>query len=108
MTFLGERLDQLKEILEGELSYDIVSRTIYSTDASDYKEMPLAVAWPKGISDLKKILRLASEEGIGLTMRAAGTSLAGQVVSSGIIADVSRHMNRKNGSGWSPGWCWMN
>ena len=94
MTFLGERLDQLKEILEGELSYDIVSRTIYSTDASDYKEMPLAVAWPKGISDLKKILRLASEEGIGLTMRAAGTSLAGQVVSSGIIADVSRHMNR--------------
>jgi len=94
MTSLAIKLDLLKENLEGELSYDIVTRTIYSTDASDYMEMPVAVAWPKGISDLRKILRLASEEKTGLTIRAAGTSLAGQVVSSGIIADISRHMNR--------------
>jgi FAD/FMN-containing dehydrogenase/Fe-S oxidoreductase len=88
------RLNTLKETLDGDLKYDLITKTIYSTDASDYKEPPTAVAWPKGDSDIKKILLFASEEKIGITIRAAGTSLAGQVVSPGIIADISRYMNR--------------
>ncbi len=88
------RLNSLKETLDGDLKYDLITKTIYSTDASDYKEPPTAVAWPKGDSDIKKILLFASEEKIGVTIRAAGTSLAGQVVSPGIIADISRYMNR--------------
>ena len=88
------RLNSLKEALDGDLKYDLITKTIYSTDASDYKEQPTAVAWPKGNSDIKKILLFASEEKIGVTIRAAGTSLAGQVVSPGIIADISRYMTR--------------
>jgi len=88
------RLNSLKEALDGDLKYDLITKTIYSTDASDYKEQPTAVAWPKGDSDIKKILLFASKEKIGVTIRAAGTSLAGQVVSPGIIADISRYMNR--------------
>ena len=88
------RLDNLKENLEGELKYDLITKTIYSTDASDYKEQPTAVAWPKGAPDIKKILLFASKENIGVTIRAAGTSLAGQVVGPGIIADISRYMTR--------------
>ncbi|MBP1675049.1 MAG: FAD-binding protein, partial [Bacteroidetes bacterium] len=88
------RLNSLKNSLEGDLKYDLITRTIYATDASDYKEQPVAVAWPKGVPDLKKILQFASEEKIGVTIRAAGTSLAGQVVSSGIIVDISRYMNK--------------
>jgi len=88
------RLNSLRETLDGELKYDLITKTIYSTDASDYKEQPAAVVWPKGDSDIKKILLFASEEKIGVTIRAAGTSLAGQVVASGIIADISRYMNR--------------
>ena len=80
--------------LEGELRYDSITRTIYATDASVYREMPVAVAWPKNISDLKKIVAFARSEKIPVTVRAAGTSLAGQVVSGGLIADISRHMNR--------------
>jgi FAD/FMN-containing dehydrogenase/Fe-S oxidoreductase len=94
MDSLVTRLNSLKETLEGDIKYDIITKTIYSTDASDYKEQPIAVAWPKGALDLKKILLFASQESIGVTIRAAGTSLAGQVVSSGIIADISRYMNR--------------
>lgn len=94
MDSLVNKLDSLKETLEGGIKYDIITKTIYATDASDYKEEPAAVAWPKGVSDLKKILLFASEEKIGVTIRAAGTSLAGQVVGSGIIADISRYMNR--------------
>jgi len=88
------KLDTLARSLDGELKYDRITRTIYATDASVYREIPLAVAWPKGDSDLKKILALASNECISITIRAAGTSLAGQVVSSGIIVDISRYMKR--------------
>ncbi|HBE40059.1 MAG TPA: FAD-binding oxidoreductase [Bacteroidales bacterium] len=91
---LYSKLDTLSESLEGELKYDKITRTIYSTDASVYREVPLAVAWPKNDADIKKILAFASNESIGITMRAAGTSLAGQVVSSGIIVDISRYMKK--------------
>ncbi len=91
---LTSGLAELGKSLEGDLKYDILYRTIYSTDASDYKERPVAVAYPRGVTDIKKILRFAAENNTGVTMRAAGTSLAGQVVSTGIIADISRYMNR--------------
>ena len=88
------RLDNLAGNLEGDLKYDTITRTIYATDASVYREFPVAVIWPKGKSDLKKIIAFAAEEKTGITMRAAGTSLAGQVVSSGIIVDISRYMKK--------------
>ena len=85
-------LDSLKKEIEGDLKYDNVTRIIYSTDASVYRELPLAVVWPRSAADIKKVLAFATREKTSITMRAAGTSLAGQVVSSGIIVDVSRYM----------------
>lgn len=92
-TFLT-RLKELSKSLDGELGYDGKTKTMYSTDASVYKEEPVAVAWPKGEQDICKLLSFAREQKLNITARAAGTSLAGQVVSSGIIMDISRHMNR--------------
>ncbi|GAB3508889.1 FAD-binding and (Fe-S)-binding domain-containing protein [Emticicia fontis] len=87
---LEEQLNQLAQNLEGELHYDKVMRTLYATDASAYREMPLAVAIPKNESDLKKLISFAKENKTSLIPRTAGTSLAGQVVGSGIVVDVSR------------------
>ena len=83
------RLDDLSKYLEGDIRHDRITRTIYSTDASAYKEEPLAVIWPKNSNDIKKIIAFAREEKTGITMRAAGTSLAGQVA-AGIVAEVAR------------------
>ena len=94
MDNIISRLDLLASDLEGDLKYDKITTTIYSTDASVYKEEPIAVAWPKGISDIRKILKYAVNEKSSVTIRAGGTSLAGQVVSSGIIVDISRYMNK--------------
>jgi len=91
---LISKLNILAGELEGELAFDTITRTIYSTDASVYKESPVAVVWPKNASDLRKIILFARTNKTGLTVRAAGTSLAGQVVSSGLIADISRHMKK--------------
>lgn len=94
MDNIFTRLDKLRGELKGDLRYDDITRTIYSTDASVYRERPLCAVWPAGAGDIKKILKFARTEKIPVTVRAAGTSLAGQVVGYGIIADVSRYMNR--------------
>jgi len=65
-------------------------RTLYATDASAYREMPLAVAIPQDIDDLKVLIRFANTHKTSLIPRTAGTSLAGQVVGNGIVVDVSR------------------
>jgi FAD/FMN-containing dehydrogenase/Fe-S oxidoreductase len=92
MDDFQKSLNDLANNLEGELGFDSITRTIYSTDASVYKEEPIAVAWPKNESDIIKIIQFAKQEKLDITLRAAGTSLAGQVVSSGLIVDISRHM----------------
>jgi len=82
---------QLQQSLEGDLFIDEITTTIYSTDASAYKEKPFAVARPLNNEDIKKIVKYANENKFSLIPRAAGTSLAGQVVGSGIIVDISKH-----------------
>ncbi len=80
--------------LEGEVRSDRSSKLMYATDASIYREEPLAVVWPRHAQDLKKLLAFAAVHGTGIIPRAAGTSLAGQVVGSGIVADISRHFGK--------------
>ena len=87
-------LERLGTELEGDLYLDATMRTLYATDASVYREMPQAVARPKNEHDLCKLVRFAREHGATLIPRAAGTSLAGQVVGAGIVVDISRHLTR--------------
>ncbi|MET0394056.1 MAG: FAD-linked oxidase C-terminal domain-containing protein [Chitinophagaceae bacterium] len=88
---MNELLQQLAASLEGELYTDTTMRTLYATDASAYREMPLAVAIPRTTGDIKKLIAFAGAHSTSLIPRTAGTSLAGQVVGSGIIVDVSKH-----------------
>lgn len=83
-------LAKLKAQLQGELHWGKVMRTLYATDASAYREFPLAVAFPKNKEDLQKLISFANAHNTSLIPRTAGTSLAGQVVGTGIIVDVSR------------------
>jgi FAD/FMN-containing dehydrogenase/Fe-S oxidoreductase len=87
-------LQELATKLSGELHLDETTRILYATDASAYSEMPLAVAIPHSIADLKILIDFANKQGSSLIPRTAGTSLAGQVVGNGIVVDVSRHFNR--------------
>ena len=88
------QLATLAARLEGDLLVDDLARTIYSTDASEYQERPLAVALPETEADVRALVRFAAANRIGLIPRAAGTSLAGQVVGGGIVVDAGRHLNR--------------
>jgi FAD/FMN-containing dehydrogenase len=86
--------EKLAKKLEGELYWDNTLRQLYATDASAYREMPLAVALPKSKKDIQILIAFANEHQTSLIPRTAGTSLAGQVVGSGIVVDVSKYLNR--------------
>ncbi len=87
-------LKALSEELQGALLVDELSRALYATDASVYRKRPLAVVYPKNTEDLKKLIRFAESNSIGLIPRTAGTSLAGQCVGDGIVVDVSKHFTQ--------------
>lgn len=72
---------------------DRLTRLLYANDASMYQQVPEAVAFPSSAEDVQYLLTYARENGLGITARTAGTSLAGQTVGSGLIADFSRFMN---------------
>jgi FAD/FMN-containing dehydrogenase/Fe-S oxidoreductase len=86
--------EQLSQTLEGEFYFDKTIRTLYATDASAYREMPLAVAVPRSVSDIQKLIAFANMHKTSLIPRTAGTSLAGQVVGKGIVVDVSKYFTR--------------
>jgi len=85
--------NELKAKLKGDLYTGDMMRILYATDASAYRELPVAVARPKDETDLKELIRFAKLMKITLIPRTAGTSLAGQVVGNGLVVDVSKYMN---------------
>lgn len=89
-----KNLKTLKSKLIGELFYDDLIKSLYATDASVYRMLPLAVAYPKTIDDLKHIIQFAKTHKSSLIPRTAGTSLAGQCVGDGIVVDVSKYFNK--------------
>ncbi len=88
---MKEALKQLGKQLDGSFYHDKTMRILYATDASAYREIPLAVAIPKNTEDLKKLIAFAHQKHTSLIPRTAGTSLAGQVVGNGIVVDVSKY-----------------
>lgn len=77
-----------------QINSDLLSRILYATDASAYRELPLGVFYPLNKQDLIDIVKYALSEGISVIPRAAGTSLAGQVVGKGLVVDVSKYLNK--------------
>lgn len=88
------KIRSLEQNFDGEFKFDELHRLLYSTDASDYSERPLAVFYPKTINDIQNIINFANKENLPLIPRGGGTSLAGQVVGSGLVVDVSKHLNK--------------
>ena len=79
--------------LRGEVSVHPFERGRHATDASIYQVMPLAVARPRDVDDVRTCLAVARDLGVPVTGRGGGTSQCGQTVNRGLVVDCSRHMN---------------
>ena len=72
----------------------ILTRALYSTDASLYRVPPLVVVRPHGIDEVLAVVDACAETSTPLTSRGAGTSIAGNAVGTGVVMDFTRFMNK--------------
>ena len=84
---------ELKKALDAQfpetaLKYGEVYRSVYSRDASYYEYYPEAVVRMSSADDVEKILKVSHEQASPVTFRAGGTSLSGQSIGHGLIADL--------------------
>ncbi|MBV9139871.1 MAG: FAD-binding oxidoreductase [Pseudonocardiales bacterium] len=83
----------LRAAVRGEVGTDPATRALYATDASNYRVPPRAVVLPRCAEDVGAVLAICREQGVPLTARGAGTSIAGNAIGPGVILDFSRHLD---------------
>lgn len=66
----------------------------YSTDASNYRHVPLAVVTPRSDADVLAVLHVARDLNVPVLPRGAGTSIGGQATNAAVVLDFTRHLNR--------------
>jgi FAD/FMN-containing dehydrogenase len=83
----------LRSRIRGEVRFDRGSRALYSTDASNYRQVPIGVVLPKDADDVVETVALARRFGAPILARGGGTSLAGQCCNLGVVLDMSKYMH---------------
>lgn len=91
---IGRMLRMLEGQIDGEIRTDDVSRILYSTDASLYQIMPLAVAIPASARDVQRIVEAAAACNLPVLPRGGASSLAGQTVGEAVVIDLTSNLNR--------------
>jgi FAD/FMN-containing dehydrogenase/Fe-S oxidoreductase len=77
--------------------FDLGSRALYAADASNYRQLPIGVVFPRDAADVEAALAACRTTGAAVLPRGAGTSLAGQCVNVAVVFDYSRYMNALDG-----------
>ncbi|MFL5742254.1 MAG: FAD-binding and (Fe-S)-binding domain-containing protein [Flavisolibacter sp.] len=84
----------LKKKISGEVRFDEGSRALYSTDASNYRQIPIGVVLPKTEEDIIQTINIARKYGAPILSRGGGTSLAGQCCNVAVVMDMSKYYNQ--------------
>jgi FAD/FMN-containing dehydrogenase len=93
------QLEELKDIIKGEISSDEKELLVYSHDASIFEIKPEVVIYPKDTGDIKNLVKWVgsnkdSNKELSLTARSGGTDMGGGALNDSIILDFSAHFNR--------------
>jgi FAD/FMN-containing dehydrogenase/Fe-S oxidoreductase len=83
---------QIKTRIQGEVRFDAGSRTLYATDASNYRQVPIGVVVPRDIADVQATFAACRDLGAPLLARGGGTSLSGQCCNVAVVLDFSKYM----------------
>src|ERR1700723_2379874 len=93
MASINALRDKLAASIEGDVRFDAAARAIYSTDASNYRRIPIGVVVPRHEGDVMRALELARENAIPVLPRGGGTALGGQTANIALVLDFSKYMN---------------
>lgn len=77
-----------------EVRFDSATRAVYASEASNYRQLPIAVVIPKTLDDLVSAVKFCQEADLPILPRGAGTSMCGQSVNAAVIIDASKYLNR--------------
>ena len=85
---------ELRSAVDGDVQFDEYAQVLYSTDGSIYSARPAGVVLPTDVDDVRAAVRIATENGVPVLPRGAGSSLAGQTVGEGcVVLDFTKHMD---------------
>ena len=85
---------ELRKNVRGEVRFSDGDRALYSTDSSNYRQLPIGVVIPRDRSDVITTVAICRKFGAPITCRGGGTSLAGQCCNVAVIIDFTKYMNR--------------
>ncbi|MEU8276845.1 FAD-binding and (Fe-S)-binding domain-containing protein [Microbispora bryophytorum] len=80
--------------VDGEVRFDPGSRGAYSTDGSNYRQVPLGVVVPRTVDAAAEAIAVCREHGAPITSRGGGTSLGGQTCNAAVVVDWSKYCHR--------------
>lgn len=83
---------------------DPVTLSLYSTDASIYQIRPACVVLPQSTEDIVACVQYAAETDTPIVARGAGSGLAGETLTHGIVLDFSRYLDRVIETDLDAGW----
>src|SRR5438094_1492516 len=86
--------DALRKNIRGEVRFDDGSRALYSTDGSNYRQVPIGVVVPKTVDDVISTVAICRKYGAPILARGGGTSLAGQCCNVAVVLDFSKYLNK--------------
>ena len=92
--FLAALVNDLEARVSGEIRFDAGSRAAYSTDASNYRQVPIGVVVPRDVESGAAAVRVCRDHDVPLLSRGGGTSLAGECCNAAIVIDWSKYCNR--------------
>jgi FAD/FMN-containing dehydrogenase len=85
---------ELREQVDGEIRFDAGARAAYSTDASNFRQVPVGVVLPRSPEAAVQAVAICREHGVPLLSRGGGTSLAGQCTNTAVVIDWSKFSNK--------------
>ncbi len=83
---------ELGRLVKGDVCSDIYTRIAFSTDASIYRIMPECVVFVKDSLDVQAAVKYAAESKTPVVARGAGSGVAGESLSAGIVLDFTKYM----------------
>ncbi len=83
----------LRKAVRGEVRFDAGTRAAYSTDGSNYRQVPIGVVVPRDVDDAVAAVEVCREYGAPVLSRGGGTSLAGQCCNTAVMLDWSKYVH---------------
>src|SRR5689334_16300765 len=90
--------------VRGEVRFNDDDKALYSTDASNYRQVPIGVVLPRDADDVVRAVAVCRSFGAPIVSRGGATDLAGATCNAAVVIDMSKYMNHVLEIDWDNKW----